>query len=126
MKRTFTFGLLVLASGLFFFLSCQKSGHGNKEVVVTPPEHPSTITVTYERQGNPEVDPTMFGDHITLIETISANDPALLRYRAHQDWIRFVSRNVNTSGVIRRYTFDNSPAQVIEIPWLLPSKQNQQ
>lgn len=116
MRKTFSYGLLVLVSGMFFFLSCQKSSKGNKEDLVTNPELLSTITVIYERQGNPDVDPSMFGDHIKLIETISANDAALLRYKVHTDWVRFVSRNVDANGVIRRYTFDNSPAQIIEIP----------
>ena len=117
MKKKLIHGLLILACGLLLFLSCQKSDKDRiDQSAIMKEEFLSTITVTYERHGNPEVDPSMFGDHITLIETISLNDPVLLTYKGYPEWINFIAENADLNGVIKRYTFDNSPAQVIEIP----------
>ncbi|MGB8190492.1 MAG: hypothetical protein WCF67_01175 [Chitinophagaceae bacterium] len=115
MKKTIIYGLSVLSLSLFIFFSCRKSGSG-KEVPEPGNEGSITATVTYERNEAVDVEPSIFGDHITLIETIPFANIILRRYRAHPDWIRFVSQNIDVNGAVRRYTVDHSPAQIIEVP----------
>ena len=112
MKKALIYGVLLLVSSLFIFLACQKTESDKTDEVL------STITVTYERLGPWEVDPSTFADHITKIEEITFRDIALDRYKAHLDWVRFVSQNFDPNGTIRRYTVDMSAVQIIEIPLL--------